>query len=109
MELFATMKDCYMGDDILPLGDEALDDHLDLPWSMVCVINMNYRSLSQRKDAYLDLYATTHPCPSWRQVAEALRYVYLLHQARVVENTYVQGTMIILIHSFCDHYYHRMC
>ena len=95
VELFATLVDDEYVDNIF-IG---LQTKLDLPRSKVVEIKRNYQSLSQRRDAYLDLYVTTHPCPSWRQVAEALRHVVLPHQADVVESTYVQGTMIILMHS----------
>ena len=85
MELFAT---CIMD----------VDDQLDLLESKVTEMQRNLRSPSQRREAYLDLYATGHPCPSWRQVAKALRCVALHHQARTVESTYVQGTRIIPMH-----------
>ena len=85
VELFAAMDDVFV---------QIIDYRLDLPESKVTEIRRNYHSLSQRRDAYLDLYATGHPCPSWRQVAEALYGVGLLHQAYVVESTYVQGTII---------------
>ena len=99
VELFATMND---------LSLDILISWLDLPQSKVAEIERNYRSPSQRRDAYLDLYATGHPCPSWRQVAEALRRVHLPHQADVVESTYVQGTRIIPTHSLFVHYYQRI-
>ena len=91
IELFATMDDDYVESAVRPLN---LDIVLDLPQSKVAEIDRNYRSSSQRRDAYLDLYATGHPCPSWTQVAKALRRVTLHHQADVVESTYVQGTII---------------
>ena len=84
VELFATMGNFYV--------EAGLGDQLDLPQSKVDEIQRNYHSPSQRRDAYLDLYATDHPCPSWRQVAKVLHEVDLPHQARVVESTYVQGT-----------------
>ena len=89
MELFATMDDVYVG---------YLDDHLDLPRAKVAEMQRNLHSPSQRKEAYLDLYATGHPCPSWRQVTMALRWVDLDHEADTVESTYVQGTRIIPMH-----------
>ena len=88
VELFATMNDSYV--EIY----DGLDYQLDLPESKLAEIKRNYHSRSQWRDAYLDLYATTHPCPSWRQVAKALRGVGLSHQADVVESTYVQGSVI---------------
>ena len=88
VELFAAMDDDYVK------IDRGLEYLLDLPVSNVAEIDRNYHSPFQRKDAYLDLYATTHPCPSWSQVAKALRYVDLRHQADVVESTYIQGTII---------------
>ena len=99
MELFAAMDDDYYVD--MP----TLDNELDLPESKVAEIKRNYHSFSQMRDAYLDLYATSHPCPSWRQVAKALRRVNVHHKADVVESTYVQGTitkkyMYILISFF---------
>ena len=92
MELFATMDDMYVG-----LGYE-LDELLDLPESKVAEMQRNLHSPSQRREAYLDLYATGYPCPSWRQVAKALLFVGLHHQADTVESTYVQGTRIIPMH-----------
>ena len=96
MELFATMEDEYVGliDDVVVIGGE-LDKQLDLLESKVAEMQRNLRSPSQRREAYLDLYVTGHPCPSWRQVAVALRGVGLRHQAGTVERTYVQGTRII--------------
>ena len=96
VELFAKSDEVYI-----------IQKHLDIPESKVAEIGTD--RFFRTRDAYLDLYATTHPCPSWRQVAELLHSVGLPRQAGVVENTYVQGTMIILIHSFCVHYYHRVC
>ena len=96
MELFATMEDGWLDGSSLLLG---LPSWLDLPMSKVAEMKRNYRSPSQKRDAYLDLYATGHPCPSWRQVAKGLRRVHLPHQADVVESTYVQGTRIIPMHS----------
>ena len=86
-ELFAAIKNDY-----------GLDGRLDLPKSKVAEMQRNLRSPSRRTEAYLDLYATGHPCPSWRQVAEALRGVSLFYQAYTVESTYVQGTRIIPMH-----------
>ena len=86
MELFATMDDYYVG---------LLDYWLELPESKIAEMKRNLRSPSQRREAYLDLYATGHPCPSWRQVVNALHEVELYHQADTVESTYVQGTRII--------------
>ena len=96
VELFATMDYVYVG-----LGVEfvnQLDGNLDLPKSKVAEMKRNLHSPSRRREAYLDLYATGHPCPSWRQVAEALRKVDLGRQADTVESTYVQGTRIILMY-----------
>ena len=67
---------------------------LELPRSKSDEIKRNYHSPSQRREAYLDLYATDHPCPNWRQVTGALRRVLLRHQAGVVMSTYVQGTIL---------------
>ena len=79
-------------------SDYGLDVELDLPVSKVAEMKMNFRSPSQRREAYLDLYTTGHPCPSWRQVTKALRLVGLDHQADTVESTYVQGTRIVSMH-----------
>ena len=91
VELFAAMDDIFI--------DSFLVPKLDLPGAKVGEMRRNYHIPSQRRDAYLDLYATGHPCPSWRKVAEVFRVVGLPHQADVVESTYVQGTRIIPIHS----------
>ena len=71
-----------------------LELQLDLPYSKREEVIGNYQSPTQRRDAYLDFYVSDHPCPSWRTVAKALRYVDLDHQANIVERTYVQGTII---------------
>ena len=102
VELFETMQDYHMD---APPG-YRFQDWLDLPKSKVAEINRNYHSPSQRREAYLDLYATGHPCPSWRQVARALRLVLLPYEADMVEGIYVQGTRIILTHLLFVHYYH---
>ena len=86
MELFAIMDDI------------DVEEELDLPEPKVAEMKRNLDSSSQRKEAYLDLYATGHPCPSWRQVTKALHLFGLRHQAATVESTYVQGTRIIPMH-----------
>ena len=105
VEFFATMNNIYLK----TVYYRRLNNQLDLPMSKAAKIERNYHSPSQKREAYLDLYATGHPCPSWRQIAEALRFVRLYDQADVVESTYVQGTRIILTHSLFVHYYHRIC
>jgi hypothetical protein len=87
VELFTTMD---VGiNKIVPVYN--LDKQLDLPESKVTEMRRHPHNLSQRREAYLDLYVTGHPCPSWRQVAEILRRVGLHYQADTVESTYVQG------------------
>ena len=81
-ELFATLKDDQL---------DALGFSLGLPWIKADEIKRNFHSPSQRREAYLDLYATDHPIPTWSQVAETLRWCGLPSQADMVENTYVHG------------------
>ena len=110
VELFATMDDVYVGLSGEFTALRELDELLDLPPTKVSEVKRNLPSPSQRREAYLDLYATGHPCPSWRQVAEALRMVGLPHQAYTVESTYVQGTRIMPMHPFMIVYdSHRIC
>ena len=85
MELFATVEDGYV---------DNIRLWLDLPYSKTDEIKRNYQSPIQKREAYLDLYVSDHPCPSWRQVAKALYVVGLRHQADVVERTYVEGSII---------------
>ena len=80
--LFATMKDYMLA---------LLGLQLRLPVIKRDEVKRNFHSPSQRREAYLDLYATDHPCPRWSQVAEALHGTYLSSRALMVENTYVQG------------------
>ena len=108
VELFATVEDRLVGIGIIS-SFPMLDEWLDLPQSKVAEMKGNYHSPSQRREAYLDLYATCHPCPSWRQVAEVLRTVGLYHQADVVKSTYVQGTRMIPIYSLSVSDDHRIC
>ena len=66
---------------------------LDLPQSEIDRIQKDYQNPIQRKEAYLDLYIHQHPCPTWRQISEVLKWRVNLHQqADFVENTYVKGT-----------------
>ena len=78
------------------MGERWVDNigvWLELPASKREGVKGNYQSPTQRRDAYLDLYVSDHPYPSWKGVAEALRRVDLPRQAGVVERTYVQGTL----------------
>ena len=83
-ELFSTMNDGGV-------------DHLRLLLYLSVIktdkVIRSFHSPFQRKEAYLDLYATDHPCPSWKQIAQALRVVGLFSEADMVENTYVQGRL----------------
>ena len=88
VELFSTVVDTEV---------KAIALYLALPRSKVGEIIGNYHDPTQQRDAFLDLYTTYHPCPSWRIVAEALRGLNLPHQADVVERTYIQGTVIMII------------
>ena len=97
MELFAPLDP----EKVDVLGDRYC---LDLPQSEIDRIQKDYRSTTQRKEAYLDLYVHQHPCPTWGQIAEVLRWVKLPQQADLVENTYVKGTQDPLLRSeavFC--------
>ena len=85
MELFAPLDP----EKVDVLGDRYC---LDLPQSEIDRIQKDYRNITQRKEAYLDLYVHQHPCPTWGQIAEVLRWVKLPQQADLVENTYVKGT-----------------
>ena len=84
MKLFAPMD---------PEDVDELGGWLGLPQSEINRIQKAYQSLTQRKEAYLDLYVHQHPCPTWSEVAVVLRYrVGFVQQADLVENTYVKGT-----------------
>ena len=85
VELFATVRDDSVVDIAVWFG---------LPSSKTDDICRNYHNPAQRRDAYLDLYATDHPCPSWSEVARALGLIYLPHQSDEVKRTYVQGAVI---------------
>ena len=77
------------------MEDDKLDDFgywLGLPRIKRDGVKRNFHSPSQRREAYLDLYATDHPYPTWSLVAHALRMCGLPSQAGMVENTYIQGT-----------------
>ena len=91
VELFATVRDDKVN---LIGGCSFIYQGLPLPSSKTDDIRRNYRNPTQRRDAYLDLYATDHPCPSWSDVANALDEVNLDDQSDEVERTYVQGTVI---------------
>ena len=78
---------------------DGIGSWLGLPRIKREEVKRNYHSPSQRREAYLDLYAIDYPCPSWSQVAKALRYgAGLLSQADVVESTCVQGKISAYIY-----------
>ena len=87
VELFAIK---YRSDKV-----DAIGHWLDIPRSKIEHMWKNYQSPAHCRDAYLDLYASDHPFPSWRTISEALRSVHLPHQANVVESAYIKGTIII--------------
>ena len=64
---------------------------LQLPPSATSEIEMNFQDDTRRTEAYLETYTHQHPCPSWQQVSQALRFRNLIQQAADVENTYVEG------------------
>ena len=74
------------------LGDNDIGNWLNLPESKVGKIKTTYDSPFRRREVYLDLYATHHPCPSWKHVARSLRIIGLVRQADEVKSTYVEGT-----------------
>ena len=80
--------------ELFQAADEKCMEHfggwLGLPYAK---IGKGKGNLTQQRDAYLDLYVSDHPCPSWKTIARALSGVHLHHQAHVVENTYVQGML----------------
>ena len=86
MELFATVND----GGVTRMGGLWFD----LPRSKRNEIERNYLNPTHKREAYLDCYVSDHPCPSWRQVSKALRYVGLNYQANEVERTYVEGSII---------------
>ena len=70
-----------------------LGDYLEIPDSKreEFQMNLSYRTLTQRKEAYLDYYVHNHPLASWTKIAEVLRSCTLPQQANEVEKTYIQG------------------
>ena len=86
VEIFATVRDYQV---------VAIGLLLDLPDSKMDEIKRSFQSPTRQRDAYLDLYASDHPYPTWKTVAAVLRGVYLPSQAVMVESTYVQGTIIV--------------
>ena len=74
--------------------DAGVGNALGLPQSKRDEVKNSHLSPAQRRNAYIDIYVNDHPFPTWSQVSQALRDVYLVHQANVVNTTYVQGTTI---------------
>ena len=65
--------------------------YLDIPQSKLDDIKMHYHSDVQRMQASLDYWKRTHPAPSWKKVAEALRGVGDDVLAEEVITKYVRG------------------
>ena len=89
----------------VPLDPQIVDllgVYLDLPQSEKDKIKTDFQNLTQRKEAYLDLYVHQHPCPTWRRVADILGgFPFILpQQADLVENTYVKGTQDTLYNNY---------
>ena len=95
MELFQSVKD----PDSAGVYRRSIKDLLGLPQSAVKEIKRNFKSTTQRKEAYLDTYTHRHPFPTWTTIVEALRLCNLRQQAQLVEETYVQGTTLC-VHTF---------
>ena len=91
MELFASL-DPEMVD---KLGSKQ---YLSLSQFEMDRIGKNYQSSTQRKEAYLDLYAHQHPCPTWIEIVGVLRWFNLHQSADLVENTYVKGKRVGSFH-----------
>ena len=70
---------------------DAIGRKLCLPQLKIRQIQRNYRHPLERKEAYLDLYAYDHPCPSWIDVAEILLSLKLSQQFNMVNETYIKG------------------
>ena len=87
MELFAPLDPGKIDH----LGEKY---YLGLPQSEMDRIRKDYRSPTQRKEAYLDVYVHQHPYPTWIQVALVLGdwRINLHQQADLVMKTYVKGT-----------------
>ena len=70
---------------------DSIGRNLCLPEFKIKQIQRNYHNPMERKEAYLDLYAYDHPCPSWKDIAEILRLFNLLQQFHLVNETYIKG------------------
>ena len=64
---------------------------LGLPYSKTSEIQTNYYNPALRREAHIDVYINEHPCPSWKEVSDALRHFGLDVEADEVDRTYVQG------------------
>ena len=96
-DLFSTLEDGWL---------EHVGNWLCLPYSKRSEIERNYHRPAQRREAYIDIYVNEHPHPSWKKLSQLLRLVELPNQADVVERTYVQGTIVVIIVHMhrCTHY-----
>ena len=64
---------------------EGLGLFFDLPLAKVKEINMLHQSGKKRKEALLQIFVSSHPCPSWELIADALqqrKYVLLAEGIR---------------------------
>ena len=87
VELFGTLDNRLV---------DSLRLYLNLPSSKNKEVWHKFFGPDQRRDAYLDIYVSDHPCPSWKAIANTLRSFHLQHLCDVVERTYVQGVIITL-------------
>ena len=65
--------------------------YLDIPPSKLDDIKSHYQTDVQRMQASLDYWERTHPAPSWKMVAEALREMGEGTLAEEVTTKYVRG------------------
>ena len=64
---------------------------LHIPYSKHREMRVQYRSVSQRKQAYLEYWLTHHPSPSWLVVANALYKRYEHGALKVLQKVYLKG------------------
>ena len=67
---------------------------LDIPLSKLYDIRRHYQTGVQRMQASLDYWERTHPAPSWKMVARALREMDEVTLTEEVTSKYVRGMCI---------------
>ena len=70
---------------------QPLPFFLDIPESKEMEMKSRYRDVSQCKRAFLEHFLEDHPCPTWKQIANAVYMIGEFGALEVIQRDYFKG------------------